>query len=187
MLRTLAITTTLAAAFAAPVHAAQFNFCWVGAAGYSMTGVIEFPDEKLNQDLITEDDVTRFEIVGYNRMIPIGTWSMEEVRWDTTWHLRFDPQTLSFPTGGNFGTDASQGWNANGGMTDCGRNGFGFNSGNYSQDFCLFGAWVEQSAIDPNTPFRATTQPVDAACSGSYLMGRAEDPDTVSLQLRDFS
>lgn len=186
-MRNLISSVAIAAVFAAPLQAAEFNFCWVGAAGYSMTGVIAFPDEKLNQDIITEDDVTRFEIIGYNRMIPIGTWSMEEAGWNTTWHLRFDPQTLSFPTGGPFGTDASQGWNANGNMTDCGRNGFGFNSGNYSQDFCLFGAWVEQSAIDPNTPFRATTQPVDAACDGVFLMGRADDFGTITVRPRDFS
>lgn len=184
-MKLFSLSTLVAAVVAAPIDAAEFNFCWLGAAGYSMTGVIGFPDEKLAQDIITEEDVTRFEIVGYNRMIPIGTWSMNEASGSTTWHLRFDPQTLRFPTGGSFGTDASQGWNANGNVTDCGRSGFGFNSGNFSQDFCLFGAWVEQSAIDPTTPFRATVQPVDAACSGVFLLGALEDLDTGLV--REFS
>lgn len=164
----------LTAYIAAPVQAAQFNFCWVGAAGYSMTGTIGFPDAAMDQDIITESDVTHFQIIGYNRMIPIGAWSLDTMKPNDTWHLRFDPQSLSFPTGGSYGTDASQGWNANGGMQDCGRQGFGFNSGNYSQDFCLFGAWVEQSAIDPSTPFPATSQPVDAACTTTFLLGKRE-------------
>lgn len=164
----------VAAIVAAPVQAVEFNFCWLGAAGYSMTGVIGFPDQLMGRDVITEDDVTKFEITGYNRLIPIGTWSLDDLTAGTTWHLRFDPQTLSFPTGGSFPGDYAQGWNADGNVQDCGRRGFGFNSGNYSQDFCLYGAWVEQSAIDPSTPLRATSGPVTAACDGTYRLGKRD-------------
>jgi len=126
----------------------------------------------MSRDIITERDVTRFEITGYNRLVPIGSWTLNDLYPGTTWHLRFDPQTLTFPTGGSFPGDYAQGWNADGNVQDCGRRGFGFNSGNYSQDVCLFGTWVEQSAIDPATPFHATSAPVSPACDGAMLLGK---------------
>ena len=156
----------LLCALASPLSAAEFNFCWAGAGGYTMTGRIAFADRLLSSTVITEDDVTAFSITGYERGVAIGTWDMSDLRPDTTWHLRFKPGSLTFPTGGSFPGDRSQGWNANGDVTDCGRRGFGFNSGNYAQDICLFGVWISQSSIPPETPFRATPHPVTPECRG---------------------
>jgi hypothetical protein len=66
---------------------------------------------------------------------------------------------MIFLTGGSFAGFASQGWNANGDVTDCGTPGFGFNSGNFAQDICLNGAYVEASSIAPDTPLLATLNP----------------------------
>lgn len=63
---------------------------------------------------------------------------------------------MIFLTGGSFAGFASQGWNANGDVTDCGTPGFGFNSGNFAQDICLNGAYVEASSIAPDTLLLAT-------------------------------
>lgn len=162
----------LAACVALPVEAAQFNFCWVGSNGYTMTGVIGFPDAALSQPLVTEADVTVFRIIGYENGVAIGNWSITNLKPETTWLLRFDPATLIFPTGGSFPGDASQGWNANGEVNDCGPGGFGFNSGNFAQDICVDGAWIERSSIDPATPLRATSQKVTPRCDGPALLGK---------------
>jgi hypothetical protein len=162
----------LAACVALPVEAAQFNFCWLGANGFTMTGVIGFPDAALSKPLVTEADVTLFRITGYEDGVAIGRWSLDDLKPGTTWLLRFDPATLTFPTGGNFPGDAAQGWNADGDVQDCGPGGFGFNSGNYAQDICLNGVWIAQSSIDPATPLRATTDPVTAQCDGPLLLGK---------------
>lgn len=162
----------LLACLAVPAQAAQFEFCWAGANGFTMTGVIGFPDALMARDVITERDVTAFAITGYERGVAIGGWSMTEAGPGTTWHLRFVPATLTFPTGGSFPGEASQGWNANGDVDDCGRDGFGFNSGNYAQDVCWRGVWIEQSSIHPATPLRATTQAVTPECRGAVLLGK---------------
>ena len=151
--------------------AAEFNFCWAGAGGYTMTGRIAFPDDLLDAPIITERDVTAFEITGYEHGVAIGRWSMSDRTPSTTWHLRFDPETLTFPTGGSFPGERSQGWNANGEVTDCGRRGFGFNSGNYAQDICLYGVWIAQSSIPPETPFRATPNAVTPDCRAVDFLG----------------
>jgi len=154
----------LAALMPAMAGAAQFNFCWVGAGGYTMTGTIAFPDRYLDAPVITENEVTRFEITGYEHLVPVGRWSLAERRGGDTWHLRFLPGRMEFPTGGSFPGPDAQGWNANGDVTDCGAKGFGFNSGNYAQDVCLFGTWVRASSIPPDTPLFATTAPVTPDC-----------------------
>ena len=120
---------------------------------------------------MTERDVTAFRITGYERGVMIGQWDMSERGANTTWHLRFDPGSRVFPTGGSFPGERSQGWNANGEVTDCGRRGFGFNSGNYAQDICLYGVWIAQSSIPPETPLFATTEPVTPDCRAVELLG----------------
>lgn len=161
----------LAATTALPTQAAEFNFCWRGASGFTMTGVIGFPDALLSQPLITEQDVSHFEIAGYERGVLIGTWSPEGRAGDATWYLRFAPEDLRFLTGGTFPGPQSQGWNANGEANDCGPRGFGFNSGDYSQDFCLNGIWVAHSSIHPATPLVATRQAVTPDCRYRDLTG----------------
>lgn len=162
----------LLAVVALPAHAAQFNFCWAGAGGYTMTGVIGFPDALLSRPVITEREVTVFRIIGYEHGVAIGEWSLADRRPDSTWHLRFHPKSMTFPTGGSFPGEASQGWNADGEVENCGAEGFGFNSGNYAQDICWRGVWMHQSSIDPATPLRATTQAVTPRCDGSELLGK---------------
>lgn len=157
---------------AGAVQSATFNFCWLGAGGYSMTGRITFPDALMAAPVITEREVTAFSIIGYQQGVAIGSWDMADRRAGTTWHLRFVPATLTFPTGGSFAGEESQGWNANGQVNDCGDTGFGFNSGNYAQDICLYGVYIEQSSIDPFTPLRATTDPVTPTCADTPLLGK---------------
>ena len=114
---TFATALCFALGLAAPAQAAQFNFCWQGAGGYTMTGVIGFPDRALSSDMVTERDLTRFEITGYENLIPVGRWTLDDRKPGSTFHVRFDPQTMTFPTGGSFPGNDSQGWNANGDVT----------------------------------------------------------------------
>ena len=157
---------------AGPASAAEVHFCWAGADGYTMTGTMEFPDARLDSDRITEADVSAFRIDGFHDGRRVGGWSLDQRTPDTTWHLRYAPRTMTFPTGGSFPGDAGQGWNANGEVTDCGNPGFGFNSGNYAQDVCIDGVWIFDSSIPPETPFTATTRPVLPDCSGPALLGK---------------
>lgn len=159
------LSATAAAALllaAAPLNAAQFQFCWVGANGYTMEGRIGFPDAFLDTGLITETDVTSFQIIGFLDSVAIGSWNMETATPQTSWLLRFDTDTLSFPTGGIRSENSYQEWNASGQVNNCGAEaGFGWNGGNYAQDVCINNAWVEDSSIDPGTPLFA--QPLDVA------------------------
>lgn len=148
----------------APLNAAQFQFCWVGANGYTMEGHIGFPDALLNSGLITQDQVTDFQIIGHIDGVAIGSWNLTEATADTSWLLRFDTDTLQFPTGGIRAENSYQEWNANGQVNNCGAQaGFGWNGGNYAQDVCINNLWIEESSIDPNTPLFA--QPMDVVLS----------------------
>jgi hypothetical protein len=62
---------------------------------------------------------------------------------------------------GHFLEQSYQEWNANGQVDDCGSPGFGFNGGNWAQDFCIDNVWIEESSIDPDTPLPAV--PMDQA------------------------
>lgn len=149
---------------AAPAHAAQFQFCWVGANGYTMEGQIDFPDALLETGVITEADVTSFQIIGLIDGVAIGSWTAANASVETSWTLRFDTNTLQFPTGGSRLQNSYQEWNANGQVNNCGaEGGFGWNGGNYAQDVCINNVWIEDSSIDPNTPLFA--QPMDVALS----------------------
>lgn len=168
MIRVAAVLAVLAG----PAQAAQFNFCWSGSNGYTMTGSIGFADALMARSIVTEEDVSLFRIAGFRDGVAIGKWNLNDLAEDTTWHLRFDPRTLTFPTGGSFPGEASQGWNANGDVTDCGLGGFGFNSGNYAQDICLDGVWIRDSSIPPETLLGATAGPVTPDCKGAPLLGK---------------
>jgi hypothetical protein len=150
-------------AAASPMDAAEFHFCWRGSGGYSLTGSMSVPDSKLT-GLVTEADVTKFEIKGFRHNVEIGSWNLTNRSSATTWLLRFDPEQMLFLTGGSFPGVASQGWNADGDVANCGAGGFGFNSGNYSQDICLDGEWIENSMIDPETPFPVGIIPLYPDC-----------------------
>lgn len=163
--------------FAAPASAANLNFCWNGANGYTMTGRMQVPDSKMSNAIITEDDVTAFKISGYLEGSLIGTWDMRQRGPDTTWHLRFDPITLTFLTGGSFDTTRSQGWNADGNVRNCGSPGFGFNSGNWAQDVCVNGEYVSDSSIPPDTLFTATTGPVTPTCDVPNIVSKSRSDE----------
>ncbi len=151
-------------AFSNPAFAADYYICWMGAAGYSLTGKMTIPDAATRKDMVTERNVTAFEITGYRNGVRIGGWNLANKGPDTTWLLRFEPQTLNFPVGGDFGSLVSQGWNANGAVNDCGKPGFGFNSGNYAQDVCVNGVYIRASSIDPDTPLKASLVPYSVDC-----------------------
>lgn len=159
-------------AFAAPAQSADLYICWVGGSGYTMTGRMQLSPGAMAKPLVTEGDVTDFEITGYHRGREIGSWSLAERTASTTWFLRFEPDTMNFPVGGNFGSLVSQGWNANGNVDDCGNPGFGFNSGNYAQDVCINGKYIRVSSIDPATPLRAQTTPPRRDCKDTMLFSK---------------
>lgn len=159
-MNTLLPTALVALIAATPLHAAQFQFCWTGANGYTMEGVIEFPDDHVNTGIITETDVTGFQIIGFLDGVALGSWDFADLQPDTSWTLRFDTGTLRFPTGGLRQDNSYQAWNADGQVDNCGaQGGFGFNGGNYAQDVCVNNVWVEDSSVDPLTPLFA--QPMD--------------------------
>ncbi len=161
MIRALTVCLTLLAANA---DAKEFYFCWKGSNEYTMTGRMTIPDAALSQPLVTEQQVTRFKIAGYHQGRLLGTWNAQQREPDDTWVLNFDPTTNSFLPGDALPTGYSQGWNADGTAEDCGPGGFGFNSGNYAQDFCLNGVWIEESGLAPPTPFLVSERAMDAMC-----------------------
>ncbi|MDG4646889.1 hypothetical protein P6F26_00400 [Roseibacterium sp. SDUM158017] len=157
-MRTLPLATVLlvlSAGAAVPSDTARFQFCWIGAGGYTMEGVIGFPAELLGTGIITQADVTEFAIRGYLDGMSVGSWTMADRTTETSWTLFFDTRSVAFPMGGHFLEQSYQEWNANGQVDDCGKPGFGFNGGNWAQDFCIDNVWIEESSIDPDTPLPA--------------------------------
>lgn len=155
------------------VPAEVVHFCWQGDNGYTMTGRMEFPDALSGAAMITEADVTAFTITGYRHGAALGSWDMATRAPDATWYLRYFPDRMEFPVDAMVPGPFDQGWNANGDANDCGIPGFGFNAGNYAQDFCVDGVWVEESGMPPPTPFYAmTTPPPTPDCSGPMLMSK---------------
>ena len=171
-----ALAPVLALALGATaVRAEVVHFCWQGDHGYTMTGRMEFPDALGSAAVITEADVTAFAITGYQDGRALGSWDMRERGPDTTWYLRYLPRVMEFPVDSMLPGPFDQGWNADGNVTDCGIPGFGFNAGNYAQDFCVDGTWVEESGMPPPTPFYAmSSAPPTPDCSGPMLMSKQE-------------
>lgn len=162
----------LIAGLAEPAIAAEINLCWRGDNGYTMTGRMTVPDSAMFQAILTERDVQAFKISGYLKGQLIGTWNSAARGADATWHLRFDPAGMTFLTGGSFASTASQGWNADGTSENCGTPGFGFNSGNFGQDLCVNGTWIEASSVAPETPFLATLDPVTPDCRNTAAVSK---------------
>ena len=166
-----ALALTLTAAL--PAQAATVHLCWIGANGYTMTGTMTFPDALAQADLITEADVERFKISGYLDGQLIGTWDLNQLTPETDWVLRYHPREMLFPTTEGLLSGSYQEWNADGTATSCGPGGFGFNAGNYAQDFCLDGVWIEMSGVPPETPFYAQSEaPWKPDCSGPNLTSK---------------
>lgn len=153
-------------AFSAPANATDLYFCWVGGGGYTMTGQMTLVDGAMAKTLVTEADVTGFSITGFLNGDKVGGWDLKDRMPETTWHLRFSPNTMEFPVGGSFGSLFSQGWNAHGRVSDCGNPGFGFNSGNAAQDVCVNGVYELSSRVNRATPFPVFTSPPSLDCKG---------------------
>lgn len=161
----------LVAIAATPSQAELVHFCWQGSNGYTMTGAMEFPDALVSAPLITEADITRFKIAGYQDGRLIGSWDMADRAPDDTWYLRYWPDRAQFPTNGEVAGTFDQGWNADGTAMDCDAGEFGFNAGNYAQDFCLGGVWIEESGVEPQVPFITQTfLPESPDCQGEALL-----------------
>lgn len=161
MIRLAALALSL---IATNTQAADYYFCWLGGNDYTMTGQMTINPVALNKPVVTQDDVTLFKIAGYLEGTLIGKWDMATRAPDASWVLNFDPARNAFMTPGDVGLGVSQAWNANGDANDCGNPGFGFNLGNYAQDFCLNGVWVQASGMPPETPFLVSPTPVDPQC-----------------------
>ena len=168
-MRRAALAALLALALPAQAsETARFQFCWIGAGGYTMEGIIGFPAELLGTGIITEAAITDFGIWGYHNGVPIGSWHLRQRTTETTWTLFFDTDALAFPTGGHFLQESYQAWNANGQVNDCGVPGFGFNGGNWAQDVCIDNVWIEASSIEPDTPLAVV--PMDATLDCSVVV-----------------
>lgn len=166
-MRNIALSACFLAAFSVPAlssDTARFQFCWIGAGGFTMEGIIGFPIERLGTGIITQADLTEFAIWGYHDGHPIGSWDMRNRTTDTSWTLFFDTNAIAFPMGGHFLDSSYQEWNASGQVNDCGKPGFGFNGGNWAQDFCIDNVWIEESSIDPDTPLPAYTMDEPMRC-----------------------
>ncbi len=150
-----ALCLLASAGAAAPSDTARFQFCWIGAGGYTMEGIIGIPSDLMGTGIITQADVIEFAIWGYHDGLPIGSWDMDDRTTETSWTLFFDTDAMAFPTGGHFMEQSYQEWNANGRVDDCGTPGFGFNGGNWAQDVCVDNTWIRESSIDPDTPLPA--------------------------------
>lgn len=160
-------------AFVQTAQAATLNMCWTGGGGYTMTGRMELPDRALNKAMVREGDVTAFKITGYLNNTRVGSWNLSELTKDTSWALYFDPNTFTFPTAIDLNRPVTQEWNANGNVDDCGTPGFGFNAGNYAQDVCINGVYIEPSSIEPETTFFATYDPVTPDCSSAAALSKS--------------
>ena len=156
--------TVASCVLATQTQAADFYFCWTGSNGYTMTGQMTINPTALNKPIVTQDDVTLFKIAGYQDGRLLGKWDVANLTDSTSWLLNYDPARRVFMTPGEMGLGVSQAWNADGTATDCGNPGFGFNLGNFAQDFCLNGVWVEESGMPPETPFLVSPVPVDPLC-----------------------
>jgi len=161
MIRAAAFTLSLVASQA---HAVDFYFCWEGGNGYTMTGQMSITPAAINKPIVTQEDVIEFRIAGYQNGMLLGKWDMAAREEDDSWFLNYNPVTREFLTPGALGLGVSQAWNADGTATDCGTPGFGFNLGNFAQDFCVNGLWIEESGMPPETPFLVSAIPVDPLC-----------------------
>ena len=140
-----------------------------------MTGSMEFPDSLADAD---DDHRGRRRRGSASRAScdgqVIGKWDIATREPDDTWYLRYFPRQALFPTNGEVAGPFDQGWNADGTATDCDEGEWGFNAGNYAQDFCLDGVWIEESGVEPAKPFRTqATAPTDPACAGPALLSQA--------------
>ncbi len=153
MIRAALLLSLAASAAQAETHV----FCWEGALGYRIEGIITYPRNATG--IATEDDVTAFAITGWRGDLRLGQWSLADLTPDTSWTLRFDTDRLEFPMGGIREDGTYQAWNAGGFADDCGIPGFGFNGGNRAQDVCVDGVFIDESGIAPDTPLRIAPDP----------------------------
>lgn len=167
--------------FGSTASAADLSFCWIGNNGYTMVGKMQVAPDAMSKPLVTEHDLNAFKIAGYHNGQLLGSWNMADAAADSTWHLRFDPQSMTFLTGQSFPTTKSQGWNANGAVRDCGAPGFGFNAGNAGQDICVNGQYVAESTVPPETPLAATTGYVAPDCNATPVFSNFQQNESFSL------
>jgi len=165
----------IAALAASPAGAVEVQFCWLGAAGYSLAGTMAFPDPLATADRITEADVTGFKMTGYRDGVPVGSWSLDKLTGGTDWNLNFSPREMRFMTGGYSDSDTGQQWNASGEMTDCGTPGLGFNAGGGAQDLCLDGVFVVESGVAPETPLLAYPAGSAPICTATVHLSLSAD------------
>jgi len=164
-------------AFSQTAQAAVLNICWTGGSGYTMTGRMELPERAMRKSMVREDDITAFKITGYHNSVRVGSWNLVDLTPTTSWSLYFDPQSFTFPTAIDLNRSVTQEWNANGDVDDCGNPGFGFNAGNFAQDVCINGVYIEPSSIDPDTTLFATYDPVTPDCRSAAALSKARIPD----------
>lgn len=176
MIRAACILATLAL----PAQAADFEFCWIGANGFTIEGGMTIRDAALSQPRITQDDVTAFFIEGFQNGAYIGSWFLTDLTPTTSWNLNFEPATMTFVTGGFSGSPQGQQWNAGGAVDNCGVDGFGFNSGGGGQDVCVKNTYRIDSTIPADTPLPAYPKGAGPTCTDGPLLGGTPLPPPVT-------
>lgn len=136
-------------------YAASYQFSWVGSDGYRLEGAFSIPGSLAQAKHIDERAVKCFWIAGYRSDNPVGQWNISQLTDETNWRLNFEPQSSRFRTGGHSQSQFGQEWNMNGFGIGCGEGGFGFNSGNATQDICINNLWIKSSIISPKTSLLA--------------------------------
>lgn len=159
--------------FAQTTFAQTYTFEWNGASGYSMRGAMLLSRQAPSEGIVTGNDVTCFEIYGFQDGQQIGSWNLKNRTNDTTWRLHFDAGRHAFLAIGD-GIGMPQAWNMDGAGRNCGADGFGFNLGSFAQDICLDNTLIVASQVPPPTPLPAT--PVlsydfaDETCNSDLLL-----------------
>lgn len=172
-MRYLLMAATLCASDAAAEDVA-YRFTWTGANGYSVEGVLAYPQD-VPWSIIRESDLTCFAITGFQDGRQLGRWTLTMLGPDTTWRLHFDRLRDRFVVEGE-GIAMPQAWNMNGAGDNCGRGGFGFNLGNLGQDLCFDNILLEDSRVPPPTPL-----PAQRLISARFPADACHGPDLLSL------
>jgi len=152
--------------------AALFSLSWTGANGYGMTGQFSFADSLLGTGVIDETQIETFSIEGFLNGAALGSFTLDPSSPPTFWNVNFDTDLLAFLVGGNSTSGTGQQWNQSGNTgRGCGNPGFGFNSGDFSQDICVDNNFVSASSVPPNTPIHVERLHVPLPSSLLLLLG----------------
>jgi hypothetical protein len=126
-----------------------------------MTGSFSFDSASAADGLIDEAELLSLSIAGFQGSSPLGSWALGQPHSAAEpFNFNFNPMTEMFLVGGlSYGANG-QNWNDDGSSDNsCGNPGFGFNSGSATQDICVNGQFVRESATSNFSSLTATRVP----------------------------